>query len=367
LGVDLPKMRKINLGPIVLAFGLFATTFIQGCNDKEKDQSEVKTSPRIRKQIEIAAPASGSTFKLGDGISFQLSHREGKSIDSIRFSLFGETTIQEGDTFDWEATITGKPSIKLSAFVEGVVETVYPNITILAAEPPVEFNYQVVNQYPHDESAYTQGLYFNGNDLIESTGQRGRSTIRITNYETGEVKKVRNLGSEYFGEGATIYDDKIYQLTWTSQRVFVYDLELEPLQTLTYPGEGWGLAHLDDMLIISDGSEKLRFVNPDDLSEQKTLEVYDTEGKVTSLNELEIIDNMLYANIYGEDIIIGIDLASGAVLRRINFSNLIDRRLYQGLDYALNGIAYKHDEGRIFVTGKLWPTLFEVKLIQKPI
>lgn len=368
MSVDLVKMRKINFALSNVIVVLSASILLlSACSDKETYKSEEKTSPRIRKQIEITTPSAGTNFRLGDQITFKLEHREGKTIDSIRFSLFEETFIQHGDAFVWNSNVTGKPSIKLSAFTEGKVETVYPSIKILAAGAPEEFNYQVVAEYPHDENAYTQGLFFIGDTLVESTGQRGNSTIRITDFETGEIKKVRNLGSQYFGEGAAIYNDKIYQLTWTSQKVFVYDKKLESLQTMTYPGEGWGLTRFEDYLIVSDGSEKLRFVNPADLSEEKTLQVYDNKGQIASLNELEIIDGILYANIYGEDVIVGIDPSTGAVLRRIDFQNLIDRNIYRGLDYALNGIAFKEDEDRIFVTGKLWPALFEVKLIQKPI
>lgn len=360
------KMRKFcYFIPIVLH-----TIIFQGCSDKDHKEQSVRKSPRIKKAISLEEPKKKLNYLLGDDITFRVSHKEDIAVDSVKFILGDQEIIENGNEFTWSASRVGSPSIKITAFYEGKAESVYPKVVIKPDEAPAEFSYKIISEYPHNKDAYTQGLFFIGDTLIESTGSESSgggsgSSIRKVNYQTGEIYKSVNLPEQYFGEGCAMWENQIFQLTWTSKRAFVYDLDFNQINTYNYPTEGWGLASYGDVLLMSDGSETIYIINPRDFSEIDRLEVYDNEGKVDQLNELEMINDILYANIYGEDEVIGIDPETGQVVEKIDFKGLVDRRVLRGLDYAMNGIAYKKEEKRIFVTGKWWPTLYEVIIIPK--
>jgi glutaminyl-peptide cyclotransferase len=207
------KIRKYQVIPGILNWIFISILFIGGCTESEGQKEEIQSSPRIRKGVSIVQPESGASFILGDQISFQLEHKDNLPIDSVKLEIFETSITNIGNQIEWEASYTGSPDIKIFAYYGERVEAVFPNVKILSDKEPQQLTYRIVNQYPHDESAYTQGLYFYNGQLIESTGQRGSSTIRITNYKTGEIDKIKNLESKYFGEGATVYKDQIYQLT----------------------------------------------------------------------------------------------------------------------------------------------------------
>lgn len=232
-----------------------------------------------------------------------------------------------------------------------------------AQAEPAWYDVEVVNVYPHDPRAFTQGLLYRDGFLYESTGLRGRSTLRKTRLETGEVVRQRPLDARYFGEGLVDWQDTLVQLTWQSGTGFVYDLEdFTLIRTFRYPGEGWGLARDDRHLIMSDGTPTLRFLDPETFAEVRRVTVTDEGREVPNLNELELIDGRVYANVYETDVIVVIDPDTGHVVSRIDLRGLLpaaDRA--RGVD-VLNGIAYDADGGRLFVTGKLWPKLFEIRL-----
>ena len=221
---------------------------------------------------------------------------------------------------------------------------------------------EVVNVYPHDSNAFTQGLAFADGNLYEGTGQRGQSALRLLDLETGELLQRKNLERRYFGEGITILDDKIYQLTWVSNVGFVYDKEsFTQLSSFYVPGEGWGLTHDGENLIVSDGTSYLRFLDTETLSEVKRIQVTDDIGPVNNLNELEYINGEIWANIWYQDYIVRIDPDSGAVNSRVELTGLYTAR--RNIDAVLNGIAWDADNERLFVTGKLWPSLYEIEVL----
>ncbi|MBN2015695.1 glutaminyl-peptide cyclotransferase [Candidatus Dojkabacteria bacterium] len=225
-----------------------------------------------------------------------------------------------------------------------------------------EYTYRVLDSYPHDSEAFTQGLIFHNGYLYEGTGLNGKSTVRKVELETGGIVKIFHLEEKYFGEGVTIFNDQIIQLTWQSKKGFVYDLEtFELIKEFSYPTEGWGLTHDGENLIMSDGTDKLYYLDPGSLKKVKEVEVYDEEGAVENLNELEYIDGKIYANIWLTDFIVIIDPETGEVFGRINFEGLLTQD--QEAD-VLNGIAYDSEKDRLFVTGKLWPNVFEVEIVQ---
>ncbi|MEM9669983.1 MAG: glutaminyl-peptide cyclotransferase [Pseudomonadota bacterium] len=230
---------------------------------------------------------------------------------------------------------------------------------------PRLLEYEVVETYPHDPAAFTQGLFVHDGKLYESTGRYRTSSLRQVNLETGDPVQVRNLPARYFGEGATPIGDKIVMVTWRSQTGFVFDLKtFKPLKSFTYSGEGWGLTDNDEKLFLSDGSPVIRIMDPDTL--QKTGDFTVTYGgrPLARLNELEWIDGLIWANVWQSDRIMMIDPASGRVVSQIDLTGLFPAEARNApQDDVLNGIAYDADSGRIFVTGKNWPNLFEIRLV----
>ena len=239
--------------------------------------------------------------------------------------------------------------------------------TAIAA--PTALNYSIQKVYSHDTSAYTQGLEWHNNKLIEGTGLRGESVLYQMDEQLKPYGKKVNLELPYFGEGITVFDGKIYQLTWEEHQVFVYDATtFKKINTLNWPYEGWGLTHNDTSLIVSTGSSNLYFVNPKDFSIQKTLGVFNQYGYQSMLNELEYVDGKVFANIYGQNEIVVIDPNTGRITNKIDCSNLLAQAkvTYNPLTidpgFVLNGIAYKKTTNTYFLTGKCWPVVVEVKL-----
>ena len=229
-----------------------------------------------------------------------------------------------------------------------------------SAQTPT-YGYEILNQYPHDTSAFTEGLVYTGGALYESTGLYGSSTLRQVDLRTGAVLRRVNLAPQYFGEGATLFQGKIFQLTWQSQTAFVYDATtFALLGQFFYAGEGWGLTHDDRYLIMSDGTSQIRFVDPATFQTVKTISVHDQHGApLTNINELEYINGEIYANVWLTNSVVRIDPASGQIVGTIDFTGLLPAGTSADV---LNGIAYDSSTGHLLVTGKLWPSLFEVRL-----
>jgi glutaminyl-peptide cyclotransferase len=224
-------------------------------------------------------------------------------------------------------------------------------------------SYEVVHTYPHDRGAFTQGLLYLDGALYESTGLNGRSSLRKVELETGKVLQKVDVPSQYFAEGLAALDGKLYQLTWQNHAAFVYDLKTFKLENaFTYPYEGWGLTTDGKSLILSDGTDQIRFINPANFSVERTIDVKQNGVAEFNLNELEYIKGEILANIWQTDDIVRIDPASGNVLGRINFAGLLKSEDRDATTDVLNGIAYDAAGDRIFITGKCWPKLFEIRL-----
>lgn len=226
------------------------------------------------------------------------------------------------------------------------------------------YQFEIVNTYPHDATAFTQGLTFDNGAFYEGTGQYGKSSIRKVEPATGEVLQIHNLDRKFFGEGITILDDKLVQLTWKSKVGFVYDKDsFELLNEFEYPTEGWGITYNGEHLIMSNGTSTLRFLDPETFEEVKQIDVSDNGRQVTNLNELEFIKGEIYANVWRTDNIAIINQDSGGVRSWINLKGILDTSRISSRVDVLNGIAYDSENDRIFVTGKLWPSLFEIKAV----
>ncbi|MGD9131560.1 MAG: glutaminyl-peptide cyclotransferase [Candidatus Bathyarchaeota archaeon] len=228
---------------------------------------------------------------------------------------------------------------------------------------PVHYTYNIVNVYPHDEAAFTQGLVFEDGFLYEGTGLYGQSSLRRVELENGNVTQLYSLPDNFFGEGITIFEDKIIQLTWKSGKGFVYDRSsFDLLQEFEYPTEGWGITHDGSRLIMSDGTATLYFLDPETFQTIGQVEVYDEEP-VNDLNELEYIDGSVYANIWKKDQIAIINPETGKVTAWIDLSGINDSE--KTTENVLNGIAYDYSGERLFVTGKRWSKLYEIELVPK--
>jgi glutaminyl-peptide cyclotransferase len=239
----------------------------------------------------------------------------------------------------------------------------------LATQLPVTTNipaytYQVVRAYPHDPGAFTQGLEYVNGALYEGTGLKGRSSIRKVKLETGEVLQRRDISSEYFGEGITLWKTELIELTWQSGIAFVYDgATFEEHRTFRYLGEGWGLTHDRSNLIMSDGTDRLRLLDPATFAERRRIQVTANGTPVRNLNELEFVKDEIFANVWQTNMIARI-APDGRVVGWIDLGGLLASSERGGVD-VLNGIAYDAARDRLFVTGKLWPKLFEIKLVKK--
>jgi glutamine cyclotransferase len=277
---------------------------------------------------------------------------------------------------DFPVTAANAPSTNTAATAPAAApatqNSTTPTLQSPAPAAPAElayYGYQVVNTFHHDPRAFTQGLLFHDGKLLESTGQYGQSTLREVDLATGAVLRQLSVPREYFAEGLALLDGKLYQLTWQEHKAFVYDLNADPKsfhkdREFPYTGEGWGLTTDGRWLIMSDGTSTLRFLNPATFAVDHTVNVLKSDTPLERLNELEYVKGEVFANIWQTDWVARIDPASGRVAGMIDFSWLLPAADKSGTD-VLNGIAYDPAGDRLFVTGKNWPKLFEVRLKKK--
>lgn len=260
------------------------------------------------------------------------------------------------------------PPVQASApAVSAPVSPAISPVATVKLPPPAtrHYTYKVVNTYPHDRQAFTQGLIFQDDIFYEGTGLKGQSSLRKVNRQTGEVLQQTNLPPTLFGEGITIWGDKLYQLTWQSNLGFVYNKNtFERLSDFHYPTEGWGITQDGQKLIMSDGTDTLYFWDPETLKEIGRVQVFDDAGPVIRLNELEYVNGEVFANVWQTDQVARIDPQTGRVLAWIDLSGLLSAADINGHQVdVLNGIAYDAGSGRLFVTGKWWPKVFEIELV----
>ncbi|MDD3722964.1 MAG: glutaminyl-peptide cyclotransferase [Lutibacter sp.] len=319
----------------------------------------------------INAPKKIQTNKE---LTISVSEKNNKTIDSVQFSIDDKKIKVDANiaTLKIDNYKLGKHVITAIVFHENKTTKVSETIYFLADSAPEIYTYKIINTYPHDKGAYTQGLeYFNG-FLYEGTGRNGSSSIRKVVLETGKVLQQKDLDEQYFGEGITIFNNKLYQLTWQGGIGFVYDLntfEQEKTFKYTKSREGWGLTHNGEKLIKTDGTEIIWFLNPETLIEEDYIEVYTNERKVEKLNELEYVNGLIYANIWQQNTILMVNPKNGKVEGVANLNSLktiIEKeQKLDDADEVLNGIAFDKENNRLFVTGKHWGKLYEIELIKK--
>jgi glutamine cyclotransferase len=317
------------------------------------------------KQTGLTINTTVKSLTLGDTLKLSINNPKKLEIVDVSYQLNGKPISNETIL---DAITLGKKVLTAVIAYDNKSVTITKSIKIFNNVIPSYYTYEVVNTYPHDIKSYTQGLEFYKGELFESTGQKKESKLRKVNFETGEVLKNIDLEDRYFGEGLTILNDKIYQLTWQAKRGFVYDVNtFEKLSTFNYGSskEGWGICNDGQTLYKTDGTEKIWLLNPENLTEKGHIEVYTEKGTIPSLNELEWIDGKIFANIYQRNGVVIINPKTGGVEGVIDFKPLKALVTQHPMLDVLNGIAYHPERKTIFVTGKNWDKLFEVKIKKK--
>lgn len=311
-------------------------------------------------------------FQQHESVGLSLKNKQNKTVKGIRYSIDGKELPLEENKIRLDIPTLGNKTLKaLIAYDDTSVE-VSKKIKVLAAQAPELYTYEIVNEYPHDDRAYTQGLEFYQDTLYESTGKKGRSSLRKVDYKSGKVLQQIDLDPSIFGEGLTILKGKIYQLTWQSRIGYIYDLkDFKKVDSFQYGAseEGWGLANDGKKLFKSDGTENIWFLNPETLIEEGHTQTVTNSSVFNKTNELEYVDGKLYANVYQRSGVMIIDATSGAIEGVVNFGGL-SKKVTKGpnwvdTDNVLNGIAYHPTRKTFFVTGKDWDKLFEVNIIKK--
>ncbi len=365
-------MKYIYLVYLVIA--AFAVSCNGSVKSSDNNTSKEDEAPKVlaASLVNIEEPDDGARYNSGDEISLKLSLRSKNTPDSVRVFLDGkslvtlEATVLEY-TIDTESARLGKIPLKIMAYEGNKRPQVLTHfITVISDIKPDLYSYRVINTYPHDKTAYTQGLVYHDGYFFESTGGEGKSTLRKVEIETGNILKIHNLERKFFGEGLVIYDGRLFQLTWTNNVGFVYDIQsFTEIKRVHYTTQGWGLTSNGHELIMSDGTNKLYFLEPEYFTVLSSLEVYDDKSQVWQLNELEYINGEIWANIYTTDRIARINPSTGKVLAYIDLTGILPDEDHHPELAELNGIAWDKDNERLFVTGKNWPKLFEIKLIKR--
>ncbi len=306
-------------------------------------------------------------------LNASLTEKNNQPIDSVQFFVNGKRISSNNNTATINTLTTGLGKQALSAlvFYPGKTKKVNSFFEVFANKAPTKYTSKIINSFPHDTGAYTQGLEFYNGFLYETTGRRGKSSLRKVALQTGKVLQKQDLESKYFGEGMTIFNNKIYWLTWESKKGFIYDLK-----TFTQEGEfaygaskeGWGLTHNNTELIKTDGTNKIWFLDPSTLKEKRNIQVYTNKYPLNNLNEIEYINGKIYINKWQQEAILIVDPNTGIVESVIDLKNVVKEmkktHSLKDQDDVLNGIAFDKKNNRLFVTGKHWGKIFEIELIK---
>jgi glutamine cyclotransferase len=355
---------KSFISPIIVI--MLITVALPNCATKSKRSRKPVTSIKINKK--------GNSFVSGTNLTFLTNTKiKNGSLKNIKFILDG-TTINESDNLENEIKVDTKNltmgfhTLKVLVTKEdGVKGENYKKFEVISDIIPTKYSINIKNSFPHNTNFFTQGFQYYNGFIYEGTGQRNESGIFKTNLKSGKTLQELRMDDKYWGEGITIMNNKIYQLTYTLQTGFVYDLNtFETIKSWNYKyKEGWGLTNDGNLLIMSDGSDIIRFLNPETFKEVKRIHVYNNREPVAKLNELEYINGEIWANVWTTFTIVRIDPYSGKVLGEIDMKplNIVLLTSKKTTD-VLNGIAWDKETNKIYVTGKLWPNTFEIEVIE---
>lgn len=351
-------MKVYNVFAIILL-----SLFFVACNDSKKSD-EIYFS--------FDTSAEKPSYTVTDAFSIKVLNSQNKAIDSIVYSVNGTRISSKTDIstvdFQLKDQKLGYQNITAAVYFDGQKEpqNIVTRAELVSNINPKLLKYEIVNTFAHDETSFTQGLEFYRDTLLESTGQHGTSYIRKYDYKTGKVYQQTDLEQQYFGEGITVFQNKVYQLTWQSGVGFVYNadnLKFEKQFIYDKKVEGWGLANDGEFIYQSDGTEKIWKLDPSTLKMIDYVNVYSAANKIKSVNELEYANGKMYGNIWQRDAVAVIDPTTGAVIEVLDLKDLRSTLTSKRAE-ALNGIAYNAKTKTFFVTGKLWDKMFEIRLVE---
>ncbi|MGB5821587.1 MAG: glutaminyl-peptide cyclotransferase [Saonia sp.] len=341
-----------------LVFSSIAILF-QACGGGNNSASQL---------FDIQLEGNKNQFRQHQQIGIGLKNKKEKTIESISYSIDGAELTVQGNKVSIDVPKLGNKILKAVVNYEGTTAEISKKIKVLSATSPELYTYEILNEFAHDKKAFTQGLEFHNDTLYEGTGRKGKSSLRKVDFKTGKVLQQIDLDNNFFGEGITILGDKIYQLTWQGKTGFIYDLHnFKKIGNFQYgqSKEGWGLCNDGKKLFKSDGTEKIWLLNPDTLEEEGYIETVTDKSIFNKANELEYVDEKIYANVWQKESMMIINAHSGAIEGVVNFAGLKGKvSQHDDLD-VLNGVAYHPTRETFFVTGKNWDKLFEIKIIKK--
>jgi glutamine cyclotransferase len=323
--------------------------------------------------IKLVSPAENAECILNKAIEVEMELVLKNRIPDSVAVYFDSKAVKTLKSEPWKCSVpgnmvagTGRKALKVIAYKDGKLQNPVTRFLVVYSDiVPVVNKYKVVNSYPHDKRAFTQGLFYDSGSLFESTGQETESSLREVELSTGRVIRQLNIDPSLFGEGITLCKGRIFQVTWTNKVGFVYEKEtFKQVNKIYYPTQGWGLTTIGDRIVMSDGTNTLYFYEPEMFTSVSRIEVFDNEKKIDSLNELEYINGEIWANIWMEDRIARIDPVSGKVKAYVDLSGLFPQNERNPEADVLNGIAYDPASKRIFVTGKRWSKLYEIRVIE---
>jgi glutamine cyclotransferase len=334
--------------------------FLSSCGNNSEEKKDA---------FSLEIENSKKTYTTEDALTISLNNKKNIETDSIVYFLNKDRVEVSGNTLTLSGKKLGEKTLTAKIYSDGEEYEASQKITILSSIKPKLYTYKILETYPHDINAYTQGLEFENDTLYESTGQYKESSLRKTDYKTGEVLQKVTLADQYFGEGLTILNNKIYQLTWRENTGFIYNLKtMEQTGTFVYgqSKEGWGLCHdAENNIYKSDGTDKIWTLNSNTLAEKDYIEIFTNTSKINSVNELEWVEGKIYANVYQQGSIAIIDPSNGAVEGVIDLTDLKDKVTQHDKLDVLNGIAYKGEPNILYITGKNWDILFKVEILLK--
>jgi glutamine cyclotransferase len=367
--MEFKRRIKIYLSLFISLFLIYSC----GTESIEKDNNTQELNNIVSfNGKQITSPQNGAEFTIGDTIKVNSEDRDSLELDSVAIIVDGKkngiyASKENNFLFQTSEFHTGKHIISVESYSKGKSDRTSVNIFFKSDIIPKEYKAKIIKTYPHNVKSYTQGLTFDNGNLYEGTGQWGESSLKLIDLETGKTKDEFLLPEKVFGEGIVVVDnDEIIQLTWQSRKAFVINKkDLSLIKTFIYDTEGWGITNYNDNLIMSDGSHKLYVVEPNTFTIIKQIEVFDNQKAIKNLNELEIIDGKIYANIYLSHKIVVINPTTGKVLSNIDLTSIIPEKYFKENDNVLNGIAFNPENNKLYITGKRWDKLFEIELIEK--
>ncbi len=357
---------------IFFVFLPFLLLVLTACgNNGNKVERSPAITPVAVKHTKLLSPLNGTKIVTGNTFTLELALLDSARIDSAEAFFEGRRYVLGGGkmsaVLETAGFFPGRKSLRTTvSFADGKRESHSVQIILLSDVVPERYTYRVLNTFPHDVGAYTQGLEYVDGWLYESTGQKGESSLRKVSLDDGKVVQIRDLSKDLFGEGITLFGNRIFQITYLAQVGFIYDKKtFELIQKVYYQNkEGWGLCNNGKELIMSDGTNVIYFIDPESFIPIRQIEVYDNNGPVDSLNELEYINGKLYANRYYTDEIEIIDPVSGKIEGKVNLKGILPVSKRKPTTNVLNGIAWDKQGKRLFVTGKYWPELYQIELIK---